>query len=62
MELDVSEALRYLGAGSSAPEALRRQAEEIAEALTAALRPRYTYRVCALERKGGAFALPAQRV
>ena len=58
MELDVSEALRYLGVGPGAPEALRRQAEEVASTLTAALRPRYTYRVCALERDGGAFTLP----
>lgn len=58
MELDVSEALRYLGVEGSAPEELRRQAEEVAGALSAALRPRYTYRVCALVQQNGAFALP----
>ena len=45
MELDVSEALRYLGAGSSPPEVLRRDMEQIADQLTAAVRPRYAYRV-----------------
>ena len=62
MELDVSEALRYLGVGGGAPEALRRQAEDMAGALTAALRPRYTYRVCALTHSGDSFLLPEANV
>lgn len=57
MELDVQEALRYLGAGSQAPEELRREVEEISNRLMAALRPRYTYRVFSLERKNECFWL-----
>lgn len=45
MELDITEALRYLGAGNAPPEALRRDMEQIADQLTAAVRPRYAYRV-----------------
>ena len=45
MKLDIMEALRYLGAGSSPPEVLRRDMEQIADQLTAAVRPRYAYRV-----------------
>ena len=45
MKLDIMEALRYLGAGSSPPEVLRRDMEQIAGQLTAAVRPRYAYRV-----------------
>ena len=36
MKLDIMEALRYLGAGSSPPEVLRRDMEQIAGQLTAA--------------------------
>ena len=45
MKLDIMEALRYLGAGSSPPKVLRRDMEQIAGQLTAAVRPRYAYRV-----------------
>ena len=45
MKLDIMEALRYLGAGSSPPKVLRRDMEQIADQLTAAVRPRYAYRV-----------------
>ena len=41
MELDLDEALRYLGAGTDAPPELRRQTADAAGKLTAALRPRY---------------------
>lgn len=44
----VGEALRYLGA-EGAPEELRRQVAEEAERLSAALRPRYVYKVCELD-------------
>jgi hypothetical protein len=57
MELNVDEALRYLGAGTGAPESLRREAEEVAKQLTVALRPRYTYRVFPLEWIEDAFTL-----
>lgn len=50
MELDLEEALRYLGAGTGAPDSLRRTAAEIAGALTARLRPQYVYRVFPLEQ------------
>lgn len=43
MELDIDEALRYLGAGNA--EALRRDMAGAAEALTRAVRPRHVYRV-----------------
>ena len=45
MELNIDEALRYLGAGEGVPSALRAQIQRVADRLTAAVRPRYTYRV-----------------
>lgn len=45
MELNIAEALRYLGAGDAPPEELRRSAAAVAERLTRTLRPRYIYRV-----------------
>ena len=45
MELNVNEALRYLGAGEGADEALRERVEGQAARLTALVRPRYWYRV-----------------
>ena len=44
------EAIRYLGAGAG-DEDLRRQAAAVAAELTAALKPRYVYRVFDLERE-----------
>lgn len=58
MELNIDEALRYLGAGRQAPPELRRAAEDTARRLTARLRPRYTYRVFSLERRDGVLCLP----
>ena len=46
---DYNEALRYLGAGHGAPEALRQQVTDVAVQLSGALQPSYTYRVFALE-------------
>jgi hypothetical protein len=57
VELNVDEALRYLGAGTGAPPSLRQEAGEVAKKLTAALRPRYAYRVFPLERTGDDFSL-----
>lgn len=51
MELDIMEAMRYLGAGAG-DDALRRQLAEVAAELTAALEPRYVYRVFDLVREG----------
>ena len=49
MRPDVSEALRYLGVLHPAEET-RREAERLADELSAAVRPRYVYRVFGLER------------
>ena len=57
MELNVEEALRYLGVRGEIPPALRRDAESVAAELTTALRPRYLYRVFPLAREDGAFRL-----
>lgn len=62
MELNVDEVLRYLGAGRGAPDSLRREAEKMAERLTAAMRPRYTYKVFSLIREGDSFLLPGSGV
>lgn len=43
MELDINEALRYLGAGGA--EALRRDMADVADKLTQAVRPRHVCRV-----------------
>lgn len=64
MELEsnlVGEALRYLGA-AAAPETLRRQVEQEAEALCAQVQPRYIYRVCGLERPDGEICLAGTAV
>lgn len=45
MELDISEALRYLGIKDPPPDDLRCEIAEIAGQLTHAVQPRYTYRV-----------------
>ena len=45
MELNIDEALRYLGGGEGVPSTLRAQAQRVADRLTAAVQPRYTYRV-----------------
>ena len=45
MELNIAEALRYLGAGDAPPEELRREAAAVADKLVKTLRPRYVYRV-----------------
>ena len=49
MELDVLEALRYLGAGDCPPERARHEMARVARRLTERLWPRYTYRVFSLE-------------
>ena len=51
MELDVSEALRYLGAGNEPPETLRRDMEAAARQLTQTLQPRFVYRVFSLNHE-----------
>ena len=57
MKIDVSEALRYLGAGK-ADEAMRRAAEQTAEELETKLIPRYVYKVFAMEQRENGVLLP----
>ena len=42
MQLNIDEALRYLGAGTQAPAALRQEMADVARQLMQTLRPRYT--------------------
>ena len=58
MELNIDEALRYLGVGRQAPPELRQETEDTARRPTARLRPRYTYRVFSLKQKDGVLRLP----
>lgn len=57
MELNIDEAMRYLGA-ADAGEAVRADVAAMAARLTAAVRPRYTWRVCSLVRTQDGFSLP----
>ena len=57
MELNIDEALRYLGGGDHPPEELRRQVEELAGRLTAAIKPRSLYRVFPLSHEGEGISL-----
>lgn len=54
---DLNEALRYLGAGQ-ADEALRARVSACAERLTRQVQPRYTWRVCSLQKTAEGFLLP----
>lgn len=45
MQLNIDEALRYLGAGTHAPDTLRQEMTHVAQQLMQTLRPRYAYRV-----------------
>lgn len=58
---NVDEALRYLGAAQPDPE-LRRQAENLADDLAAALQPRHVWTVCPLTQAGGCFRLEGTAV
>lgn len=62
MELNINEALRYLGVQEPVPEDLHRQAAQIAARLSAELSPRYTYRLFPLERAGEDFVLTGSGV
>lgn len=57
MQLDLDEALRYLGAGAQTPDALRQDMADVAQALMQTLQPRYTYRVYPLRHDAGAVQL-----
>ena len=54
---DVDEALRYLGAGGNAPGELRQQVAAAADELSAAVQPRYTYKVYDLDFAAGRIRL-----
>lgn len=62
MAFCTEEALRYLGAGGGAPPELRRQVAETGAGLAAAVRPRYTYRVCGLSFREDGIALEGTTV
>lgn len=62
MQLDIDEALRYLGAGAQAPEALRQEVRGVAQTLMQTLQPRYTYRVFPLLRGDSAVRLSGANV
>ncbi len=62
MELNLEEALRYLGIKGFPPEELRRETAAVADRLTAALRPRYVYRVFPLSRAPEGAALEGSGV
>lgn len=57
MQLDLDEALRYLGAGAQTPDALRQDMADVAQTLMQTLQPRYTYRVYPLRHDAGAVQL-----
>ena len=50
-EIDVMEALRYLGAGRNPPPELREQVSSAARELMSALRPRWTWKLFRLSRE-----------
>ncbi len=57
MELDMREALRYLGVRGEPDKALAEQVAQVAHRLTGELVPRYVYRVFDLERTDRGYAL-----
>ncbi len=57
MELDMREALRYLGVRGEPDGTLAEQVAQVARRLTGELAPRYVYRVFDLERRDGGYAL-----
>lgn len=58
MQLNIDEALRYLGAGTQAPAALRQEMADVARQLMQTLRPHYTYRVYPLRHEEHTELLP----
>ena len=55
----INEALRYLGAGTNAPDDLRRRVEEISQQLSRSVQPRFTYKVSPIVREEHRLILPA---
>lgn len=62
MQFDIDEALRYLGAGAQAPDALRQDVAGVAQTLMQTLQPRYAYRVYPLRHEADAVQLPGANV
>lgn len=62
MQLDLDEALRYLGAGAQTPDALRQDMADVAQVLMQTLQPRYTYRVYPLRHDEGTVQLPGANI
>ena len=62
MELDMLEAMRYLGVGAKAPDSLRREMAEVAAKVTAQLRPRYVYRLFDLEHENSGIRVSGTEV
>ena len=58
MKLNVDEALRYLGIGGQVADAVRADVAAMADKLMAAIQPKYTYRVCSLQKTEVGFLLP----
>ena len=58
MQLNIDEALRYLGAGTQAPAALRQEMADVARQLMQTLRPHYPYRVYPLRHEEHTELLP----
>lgn len=58
MQLDLEEALSYLGVRGSAPEDLRRQTSAIAQKLTSVISPRFVYHVFSLKAADGGIHVP----
>lgn len=57
MNLNINEALRYLGVTTPADDTVLSDVTAIADKLTACVQPRYTYRVCSLQRTGEGFLI-----
>ncbi len=62
METVVEEALRYLGAGGRAPDALRRETAELFADLRRTVRPKFVFRPFPLRRTDGGFLLDGASV
>lgn len=58
MELNLTEALRYLGIVGQAPESVQTDAAAMAQHLMNTVEPRYTYRIYSLQHTGGGVFLP----
>ncbi len=58
MQINLDEALRYLGISGNVPDDIRIRAQRTASALTERIQPRYCYRVYLLSRSEDGFTIP----